>query len=185
MKKAAAYIRVSTDEQAREGLSLDFQEQDIIKYCQVNNIILAKKYIDDGYSAKSLERPKWQEFEQEAHLYDYLIVWRLDRLSRNQLDTFHIIRNIIDRNGIKLICLDAENEDLETEQGMMMFTLKSMIAEAERRAISKRVSRAHEEKVKRGELLYQPPLGYKMLHGKAEIVEKDAETVKLAFQLVA
>ncbi|MGL5548144.1 MAG: recombinase family protein, partial [Culicoidibacterales bacterium] len=108
MKKAAAYIRVSTDEQAREGLSLDFQEQDIIKYCQVNNIILAKKYIDDGYSAKSLERPKWQEFEQEAHLYDYLIVWRLDRLSRNQLDTFHIIRNIIDRNGIKLICLDAE-----------------------------------------------------------------------------
>lgn len=62
MKKirAALYIRVSTEEQAKEGYSLDAQEKTLRKYCDRNEYVIAEKYIDDGKSGKNTDRPELQ-----------------------------------------------------------------------------------------------------------------------------
>ena len=91
--KVALYIRVSTKEQAREGLSLAAQEDLLRKYCKLYEYTVYGVYCDDGYSAKNTKRPALERLftDIENHLFDAVIVWKLTRISRNTIDLLKMI----------------------------------------------------------------------------------------------
>ncbi|RLG08163.1 MAG: hypothetical protein DRN68_04195, partial [Thaumarchaeota archaeon] len=68
--KAVGYVRVSTEEQAREGLSLDAQEEKIRAYCTAKGWRLVRIYRDEGFSGKDLNRPALQEMLRDHHGLD-------------------------------------------------------------------------------------------------------------------
>ena len=94
MKKAIIMCRVSTDEQAK-GYSLDVQHEQLVKYCQRNNIEIIKEYKED-HSAKNFDRPEFKKLLQFAksnkNSIDYLLVTSWDRFSRNITDSFNMLR---------------------------------------------------------------------------------------------
>src|ERR1700736_6923677 len=98
MQKAVIYTRVSTDEQAKNGLSLKGQEDAAREYCKREGIEVAEIFCDAGESAKTANRPQLiasiayctDHFKE----IDYFLVWKMDRLARNALDTAVIDANL-------------------------------------------------------------------------------------------
>jgi len=83
--KAVSYLRVSTDEQANEGHSLDAQRAIIGDFCLSRNWTLVGEYLDAGLSGKDGDRPALQELLADAgtHKFDLVIVHAVDRFYRN------------------------------------------------------------------------------------------------------
>ena len=91
MKNAAVYIRVSTEDQARDGYSLDAQLKAIKRYAQQNDMIIDPQYIfkDKGISGRKAEkRPAFMEMIKQAKSkdkkFDIILVHKMDRFSRNR-----------------------------------------------------------------------------------------------------
>src|SRR5690606_33149002 len=80
--RARSYLRVSTDEQAMEGFSLSAQEEKCRQFIESQGWQYDGEYIDDGYSAKDLNRPAMQQMIRDINekQFDILVVYRLDRL---------------------------------------------------------------------------------------------------------
>jgi site-specific DNA recombinase len=90
----ALYIRVSTDDQANEGVSLEEQEERLKAYCKAHAWTSeVKVYNDDGYSAKDLNRPELRNLIQDVKdgLVSKIIITKLDRMSRKLLDLLNLI----------------------------------------------------------------------------------------------
>ncbi len=85
MKRAAIYIRVSTQEQAQEGYSVGEQKERLIAYCKAQAWVIANIYVDGGYSGANLNRPGIQKLMKETDNFDVVPVYKLDRLSRSIL----------------------------------------------------------------------------------------------------
>ena len=81
----AIYSRVSTQEQATEGTSLDYQDDQLRNYCQFQKWRVVQSYVDSGYSGKDINRPGLQELFSDAKLglFQKVIVLKLDRLARS------------------------------------------------------------------------------------------------------
>lgn len=109
-KRIAGYIRVSTMKQANEGISLTMQEELILKHALMFEIIKAPNeidfYIDDGYSAKSLERPKIKELitNVKNNKIDLIICYDLSRLSRDLFDC-NTLLNLFKNHNTNIKCL--------------------------------------------------------------------------------
>ena len=92
-----ALSRVSTDEQAKTGYSLDIQEETILEYCLKNNIQVVKKFRED-HSAKNFNRPEFKNYlefaKKNKNKIDYLLVTTWDRFSRNTTDSYEMIRRL-------------------------------------------------------------------------------------------
>lgn len=149
-KKAAIYIRVSTQEQATEGYSIQAQTDRLTKYVEAKDFILYKKYIDAGYSASKLERPAMQELIQDVQSkkVDVVIVYKLDRLSRSQKDTMYLIEDIFRPNDVELISMQ-ESFDTSTAFGSATVGMLSVFAQLERKSISERMITGRVERAKR------------------------------------
>ena len=94
----ALYRRVSTDKQADDGYSLDVQIEKLEAYAKtLNDVKETRVYTDDGYSGGSLDRPDMNRMIEdiEAGVITHVIVVKLDRLSRSQKDTLHLIEDIM------------------------------------------------------------------------------------------
>lgn len=96
-------------------------------------------YEDEGFSAKNLDRPKFQEMLRDSKLqkFDYIVCYRLDRISRNVSDFSSLIENLNDRN-ISFICI-KEQFDTSTPMGRAMMYIASVFAQLERETIAERV----------------------------------------------
>ena len=106
MKTADLYIRVSTDEQADKGYSQRNQEEALRKYCDINLIEVGKVIFED-HSAKTFNRPRWNEFlaaltkrKKVKSTSSLLIFTKWDRFSRNAGDAYQMI-NILRKYGIE------------------------------------------------------------------------------------
>lgn len=97
MKTAVIYTRVSTDEQARNGYSLEFQEDVIRKFCAVNDVEVLQHYQED-HSAKSFDRPAFKRMleyiRRHKRSIDLLLFAKWDRFSRNATDSLNMIRQL-------------------------------------------------------------------------------------------
>lgn len=93
-KKVACYVRVSTQEQATKGYSIGEQTDRLKAYCAAMKWDDVTVYSDPGFSGASLERPGIQNLiaDCEAGRIDKVVVYKLDRLSRSQKDTLHLIQ---------------------------------------------------------------------------------------------
>lgn len=139
MTKALAYVRVSTEEQAREGLSLGVQESRIKAYCLAKNLVMEKVYTDAGRSAKSINRPAFTDLVQNLQSGDAVVAVKLDRLFRNTRDALGFV-DLLKERGAELICID-EGIDTVSPTGKFTFTLFAALAQLERDQTAERTKR--------------------------------------------
>lgn len=104
MKNCYIYLRVSTDEQAREGFSIDNQKRACGEFAQNNGYQIKRLFVEDGRSAKTTDRPVFQEMMQEVREdpVDAIIVLKIDRIARNVGD-FANIRKELKTLGTRLM----------------------------------------------------------------------------------
>ena len=181
--RAAIYCRVSTDEQARHGFSLDAQQESCMSYIKNFGHDLYKLYVDDGYSAKNMNRPALQEMLEDIRnkRIDIIIIWRLDRLTRKALDGLRMVDEIFTKYGVSFATI-TERHDLTTAQGRWMFTVSLANAQNERELIGERVSFGQAKKASNGRRVSLGAVyGYDKVNGKLSVNENEAITVKQIF----
>lgn len=138
--KVAIYVRVSTTNQAEEGYSIDEQKDKLTSYCDIKDWNIYEIYTDGGFSGSNTERPALEQLIRDAErkLFDTVLVYKLDRLSRSQKDTLFLIEDIFIKNGIEFLSLQ-ENFDTSTPFGKAMIGLLSVFAQLEREQIKERM----------------------------------------------
>ncbi len=150
-RKAALYIRVSTDAQYEEGYSVDAQKEKLEAYCHLKDIESYEFYIDGGWSGSNMMRPDMQRMIEDIknHEVDKVIVYKLDRLSRSQKDTIFLLEDILIPNDCNFISMN-ENFDTTTPYGKAMIGILSVFAQLERENIRERTRMGMYERVKSG-----------------------------------
>ena len=140
MNKVALYVRVSTTSQLEEGYSIDEQKAKLESYCDIKDWHVYKVYTDGGFSGSTTERPALEQLVQDAQskLFDTVLVYKLDRLSRSQKDTLYLIEDIFLKNNIEFVSL-LENFDTSTPFGRAVIGLLSVFAQLEREQIKERM----------------------------------------------
>lgn len=181
-RKVAIYSRVSTLHQAEEGYSIGQQIEALAKYCQAMDWSIYDNYSDAGFSGGKLERPAMQKMIQDAESgkFDTVVVYKLDRLSRNVRDTLYLVKDVFNANNVDFVSLQ-ENIDTKSAMGNLFITLLSAIAEFEREQIKERMQLGVKGRAKSGKTTSwtTPPFGYEydtntqlmtINHYQAEIV---------------
>lgn len=140
MNKVALYVRVSTTSQLEEGYSIDEQKAKLTSYCDIKDWHVYKVYTDGGFSGSTTERPALEQLVQDAQskLFDTVLVYKLDRLSRSQKDTLYLIEDVFLKNNIEFVSL-LENFDTSTPFGRAVIGLLSVFAQLEREQIKERM----------------------------------------------
>jgi len=180
----ALYCRVSTDEQAREGVSLEEQQERLQAYCKAmgwnEEVIL---FVDDGYSAKSLERPQLSKLMEQVDKgkISKILVTKLDRISRRLLDLLRIIE-IFHEHNVSFVSI-SESFDTNTPSGRLTLQVLGAVAEFERERIRERVFENMFHAANQGKWLTQSPYGYRLEDKKLVIDDKESEIVKKIFNL--
>lgn len=161
-KKAILYVRVSTDEQADKGFSLQHQEERLRNYCQLQNIQVAGFYRED-YSAKSFDRPQFSQLlerlKKEKKMADYLLFLKWDRFSRNAGDAYGMI-NTLNRMGIEPQAIEQPLDlNIPENKIMLAFYLAAPEVENDRRALNTIAGMRRAKK--EGRWVGIAPIGYK------------------------
>lgn len=138
--KVAIYVRVSTTNQAEEGYSIEEQKDKLTSYCNIKDWSVYNIYTDGGFSGSNTERPALEQLIKDAKrkMFDTVLVYKLDRLSRSQKDTLYLIEDIFIANDIAFLSLQ-ENFDTSTPFGKAMIGLLSVFAQLEREQIKERM----------------------------------------------
>lgn len=175
--KAIGYIRVSTEEQAREGISLEAQEEKIKKYADLHNLGLVEVINDEGKSGKDLDREGIKKVISlcQAKNINHLIVYKMDRLTRRTLDLLTLVEEVFKPNDIQFHSI-SEKVDTSTAQGKFFLTITGAMAQMERDLISERTKEALQYKISKGEPVGSPPLGYQV---NGEDWEREEEEMKV------
>lgn len=140
INKVALYVRVSTTSQMEEGYSVEEQKAKLESYCDIKDWHIYKVYTDGGFSGSTTERPALEQLIKDAQskLFDTVLVYKLDRLSRSQKDTLYLIEDIFLKNNIEFVSL-LENFDTSTPFGRAVIGLLSVFAQLEREQIKERM----------------------------------------------
>ena len=162
-RRAFGYVRVSTEEQAEEGISLRAQRGRIKAYAEAMGLRLVRTYADEGISGRSLERPGLQELLERVRGSEgeTIIVYRLSRLSRSTRDLLFLVEEAFIEGNTRLVSVN-EHIDTETAMGRLFLTIMGALAQMERELISERTRAVLEFKKERGETLGAPPFGYRI-----------------------
>ncbi len=179
------YVRVSTEEQAQSGLSLEAQERTLRAYCEAKGIALDDLLVDAGYSGKDLNRPgiaKLLRRVREREVCSVVTV-KIDRLSRRVIDTLNIVETLR-KHGVAIVFVQ-EAIDTTTAAGKAMLTVIAAFAEMERNYISERTRSALAAKKARGERLGNPAFG--LLDGEQAVrqVARELRGQKLSLRGIA
>ena len=182
MKRAALYIRVSTQEQAQEGYSIGAQKERLIAFCKAHDWLIADFYVDGGYSGANLDRPGMQKLIAEVKSFDLVLVYKLDRLSRSQRDTLYLIEEILLPAGVDFVSM-SESFDTSTPFGRAMIGILSVFAQLEREQIKERTKMGKQARAQEG--LHHGsanlPIGYDRVDGRLTVNEYEAAQVKKIF----
>lgn len=190
MKSAVIYIRVSTEEQAKHGFSVDTQTNTCLEFAQKEGYVVRKIFIEEGLSAGSLNRPEAQKLlkfcDNAKNNVSAIIVWRLDRLSRFNVDYHGTIRPILMNHNIKLLSATEFNSD--TIEGEYMRNMMMCNAEYELSLIRFRTKENMKTIARSGRKPAKAPMGYLNVGKKDEpkkiiIDTQNAPYVKRAFEL--
>ena len=131
MKQAIGYVRVSTEQQANEGVSLEAQKAKIAAWCAAHEYELVQVFVDAGISGKKMEnRPELLKARAAVKKGMALVAYSLSRLARSTKDLIHISEEVAKKNG-DLVSL-SEQIDTTTAAGKMMFQMLAVLSEFER-----------------------------------------------------
>jgi site-specific DNA recombinase len=179
---AAIYIRVSTQDQAQHGFSLDAQEESLINYAKALGYEILKIYRDEGKSAKNLNRPEMQNLlkDAEGRKFQAIFIYKLDRFSRSLKDLILTIDKLKEWN-IDFISLQDKIETASAS-GKLMFQIIGAFAEFERNIIGDRTTFGMEKKAREGGFITKAPRGYKLVNKQLIIHEEESPKIKNLFE---
>lgn len=191
--RAALYVRVSLDEQAKHGYSIEGQINALRSYCEMHHLDIYDIYIDAGASGKAITgRPELKRMLEDGKLqrYDLVVIWRISRLSRNLVDLLKIV-DLFKEMDIRLHSF-MERFDTETIHGNFVLQIMGAAAQLERDYISDNVRLASIERSRQGKWnCGNNVLGYRWIQGndsqpgRVEIVAEEAKLVHRIFELYA
>jgi site-specific DNA recombinase len=187
MTRAALYSRVSTTEQAKEGVSLPDQKAKLEALAKVKDWEIVDQYSDEGVSGGTDCRPELQRLmlDAKARRFDCVAVTKLDRFFRNTRLALNYIHDL-EQLGIKFV---AEAEDIDTSKpgiGKIILALLSAVAEWERERIGDRIRDARNHLASKGRWSSgRTPYGYRFnkVTKELEIYEPEAEVVRHIFKI--
>ena len=161
-KIAGIYIRVSTEDQAREGFSLPEQEKRLRAMCEFKGYEIYKIYKDAGISAKTgNHRPAFEELKEDIRKKkcNTIVVLKLDRLTRSVYDMEDIMKFLDENNAY----LDCANDDINTTNanGRMVARLLTTVSQNEIERTSERTKIGLAGAIKVGNIPNKAPFGYK------------------------
>ncbi len=186
MNKVALYVRVSTLSQLEEGYSIEEQKAKLESYCDIKDWHIYKVYTDGGFSGSTTERPALEQLIKDAQskLFDTVLVYKLDRLSRSQKDTLYLIEDIFLKNNIEFVSL-LENFDTSTPFGRAVIGLLSVFAQLEREQIKERMQLGKLGRAKAGKSMMWAKTSYGYNYdketGSMTVNEYEALAVKEIF----
>lgn len=184
MKRAAIYIRVSTMEQKKHGVSVDNQLEALQEYCKSNKIKVAGVYNDAGISARKKynRRPALLQLINDCQngKIDLILFTKLDRWFRSVAD-YYEVQSILDRCSVPWRAI-WEDYETETSSGVFKVNIMLSVAQAEADRTSERMKENIEYRRSQGNYLGgKPPLGYKIVNKRLEIDESKKDVVNAIF----
>lgn len=180
-KKAIAYTRVSTDEQAKK-YGLEAQRNAIRQYCDANDIEIVEWVSDEGISGAK-ERENFQKLIDGDHTgIDMIVVAKADRVAR-KIELYYYYKFSLERAGLTL--LDVSNPDMDKDPVNRIYeTITAIFAEMERSRIAERMQSGLKVKASKGGYTGgRPPYGYCSVNHELRIEPQEAEVVKAIFDL--
>ena len=185
MKLAASYVRVSTEEQAMRGYSIEAQRDAIRKYAKENGYRIVAEYSDEGVSGKKPynKRPALSRFMEDIQggmKVDVLLFCKLDRFYRS-VKLYYQAVEILDKCGVAWKAI-LENYETETANGRFAVNIILSVAENEADRTSERIKFVFENKIAKGEVLGRAPMGYKIVERKFQVDPEKAEIVRALFR---
>jgi DNA invertase Pin-like site-specific DNA recombinase len=175
--RAAIYTRVSTEDQAKEGFSLDAQIEKLRAYCVARGWTVAGEYVDEGYSGRKTRRPAYMQMMEERQKWDTLLVIKMDRIHRNSKNFMSMMEEL-GKEGKEFVSM-MESLDTSTAMGRFVMDIIQRIAQLESEQIGERVYVGMEQKAKTngGMLGFNIPYGYDYIDRK--LVENQVESMQV------
>ena len=176
------YPRVSTEDQSRYGHSLDEQEECLKKLCDFKGYAIYKIYREEGVSAKSMNRPKFQEMIEDMKngKINKIIVYKLDRLTRSIQDLESICKMIEEYD----CSLESVSEEINTDTatGKFFIRMTTILAQLEIERTSERTKFGLTGAAKKGHFSGKAPIGYRKINKELVINDIESEIVKDIFK---
>ncbi len=181
-KRIAIYARVSTEEQANHGFSIDAQLHTLTEFATLQGAVVVEQFVDRGISGKSMKgRLELQRLLEQAkqNAFDEVIVWKINRMARNVAD----LLKIIDMLTANKVTFRSYSENFETETPMGRFSLQMMgaIGELERNTIVENVRMGMKQRAREGQWNGGIVLGYESVDNQLQVVESEANIVRSIF----
>lgn len=175
-RRAAGYIRVSSEEQAQGGHSLAAQRRQVRSYCEARGWGLVEVFVDAGYSGKDLRRPALQALLSrcDAGEVDVMVVTDLDRLSRSRRDIENLLHSYFDEDGVAF-CAVNQSFDTTTATGDAFLGMLAVFAQLERRMLSERTKNGIAQAKREGRVPGRAPFGWRR---EGSVLVKDPEQQK-------
>lgn len=183
---AAIYVRVSTDQQAEKGYSIDTQLEACRKYALELGAASIEEFVDDGYSGEFIDRPALTKLREKLTKgqFDVVIAYAPDRLARKTIHLL-IISEEIDKAGAMRKFASVNFE--ATSEGELMYKFQGIVAEYEKEKIKERTMRGKRGKAAKGLVISNThPFGYTFDHDKSTYVihETESQIVQMIFEFM-
>jgi site-specific DNA recombinase len=183
-KSAIGYTRVSTEQQAAEGISLDAQRSRIQAWSEMTGAKLVAIHTDSGISgSRTANRPAFQKALMEVcRVHGVLVVHSLSRLARSTKDAI-LIAEKLEKSGADLVSL-SENIDTTSAAGKMIFRMLAVLSEFERDLVSERTTAALQHLRNSGKRFSgKTPYGYALKGDRLVTLKREQEGVRLICRL--
>jgi site-specific DNA recombinase len=180
--KAVTYVRVSTEGQATEGVSLSAQRARIEAWCAANGAEVVGAFVDAGLSGKRADnRPGLQSaIALACREHAAVVVFSLSRLARSVQDTLRISAQL-EKFGADLVSL-SEKIDTTSAAGKLVFRMFAVLAEFERDLCSERTKAALAHKKQRGEVIGAVPFGWRREGAKLVAIPEAQDALAFIIQ---
>jgi site-specific DNA recombinase len=182
---SVGYCRVSTEEQANEGYSIEGQADKLRRYAELHDLGPIRIIDDPGISGRTLKRPGLEEIRElvRQRKVTAVVVWRLDRISRTISDLWELAEEF-DSAGVAFHSLN-ESIDLSSATGRLVFTFMGALAQFYRESLAENVRLGLDQARREGRHVNRAKFGYRMVDGSLVPDRSEAESVRLMFGLRA
>lgn len=157
-KHVAIYTRVSTDEQAVEGISLEMQAERCRQRAEDDGVTSYEILVDDGYSGTTADRPGLIELRSRWHEFDAVYIWKLNRLCRSVTIAASLLEEL-EATDTGLVAV-ADPYDTTSAGGRLVILVMSAFAQFFVEELKENVRAAHTQMAKNGLVPGKPPFGY-------------------------
>ena len=181
--KVALYARVSTEEQAKHGLSIDTQLDNLRAWARDQGHTVVGEYVDLGVSARKApaKRPELQRLLGDLDKLELIAFTKLDRWTRN-VKGYYDVQAVLDRHRVAWAAIQEDYETV-TASGRFKVNIMLSVAENEADRTSERIKVVFDRKIANGEYIgNRVPFGYSVID-KHLIPNEDADTVRAAYDL--